>query len=61
MQIEPYLPPCPKFNYKWAKNLNLRPDILNLREKKENSFLINLYMKRFPEQDLLSTGTKKSN
>ena len=34
MQIDPYLSPCTKLKSKWIKDLNIKPDTLNLTEKK---------------------------
>ena len=33
MKIEPYLSPCTKLKSKWIKDLNIKPDTLNLIEK----------------------------
>ena len=34
MKIEPYLSPCTKLKSKWTKDLNIKPDTLNLIEEK---------------------------
>jgi hypothetical protein len=34
MIIDPYLSPCTKLKCKWIKNLNIKPDTLNLIEEK---------------------------
>ena len=34
MKIDPYLSPCTKLKSKWIKNLNIKPDTLNLIEEK---------------------------
>ena len=34
MKIDPYLSPCTKLKSKWIKDLNIKPDILNLKEEK---------------------------
>jgi hypothetical protein len=34
MKIGPYLSPCTKLMSKWIKDLNIKPDTLNLIEKK---------------------------
>lgn len=39
MQIDPYLSPCTKFKSKWIKDLNVKPDTLNLIEQKVGSSL----------------------
>jgi hypothetical protein len=32
MKIDPYLSPCTKLKSKWIKDLNIKPDTLNLIE-----------------------------
>jgi hypothetical protein len=34
MKINPYLSPCKKLKSKWIKDLNIKPDTLNLIEEK---------------------------
>jgi hypothetical protein len=34
MKIDPYLSLCTKLKSKWIKELNIKPDTLNLIEKK---------------------------
>jgi hypothetical protein len=34
MKIDPYLSPCTKFKSKWIKDVNIKPNTLNLIEKK---------------------------
>jgi hypothetical protein len=34
MQIDPFLSPCTKIKTKWIKDLHIKPDTLNLIEKK---------------------------
>ena len=34
MKIDPYLSPCTKFKFKWIKDLNIKPDTLNLIDEK---------------------------
>jgi cell division inhibitor SulA len=36
MKIDPYLSPCIKLKSKWIKNLNIKPDKINLIEEKVN-------------------------
>ena len=38
-QIGPYLPPCITLKAKWIKNLNMKPDILNLIDDKVGNSL----------------------
>jgi hypothetical protein len=33
MKIDPYLSPCTNLRYKWIKDLNVKPDTLNLIEE----------------------------
>jgi hypothetical protein len=39
MQIDPFLSPCTKLKPKWIKNLHIKPDTLNLIEKKMGNSL----------------------
>lgn len=39
MQIGPYLSHSTKLKYKWIKDLNVKPDTLNLLEKKVGNSL----------------------
>ena len=34
MKIDPYLSPCTNLKYKWIKDLNIKPNTLNLIEEK---------------------------
>jgi hypothetical protein len=34
MQIDPYLSPCTNLKSKWIKDLNIKPDTVNLIEEK---------------------------
>jgi hypothetical protein len=34
LKIDPYLPPCTKLKSRWTKDLNIKPDMLNLIEEK---------------------------
>jgi hypothetical protein len=34
MKIDPYFTPCTKLKYKWIKDLNIKPDTMNLIEEK---------------------------
>jgi hypothetical protein len=45
MKIDPYLSPCSKLKSKWIKDLNIKPDTLNLIEEKVGKIL-----------ELISTG-----
>ena len=42
MKIDSYLSPCTKFKSKWNKDLNIKPDSLNLIEEKEGKSLNSL-------------------
>jgi hypothetical protein len=39
MQIGPYLSPCTKLKSNWIKDLNIKPDTLNLIEQKVDNSL----------------------
>jgi hypothetical protein len=39
MKIDPYLSPCTKLKSKWFKDLNIKPDTLNLIEEKAEKSL----------------------
>jgi hypothetical protein len=39
MQIDLYLSHCTKFKFKWIKDLNIKPDTLNLIEEKVGNSL----------------------
>jgi hypothetical protein len=39
MKIDPYLSPCTKLKSKWIKDLNIKPDTLNLVEGKRGKSL----------------------
>ena len=39
MKIHPYLSPCTKLKSKWIRELNIKPDTLNLIEEKVGSTL----------------------
>jgi hypothetical protein len=39
MKIVPYLSPCTKLKSKWIKDLNIKPDTLNLVEEKVGKHL----------------------
>ena len=39
MKTDPYLSPCRKLKYKWIKDLNINPTILNLIEERVESTL----------------------
>jgi hypothetical protein len=56
MQIDPYLTPCTRFNSKWTKDLNIKPDTLNMtKEKMENSLALSDTGKVFLNRTSLST------
>jgi hypothetical protein len=42
IQIDPYLLPCTKLNSKWTKDLNTKPDTLNLIEEQKRKWKIAL-------------------
>jgi hypothetical protein len=62
MQIDPYLSPCIKLKSKWIKNLNIKPDTVNILEEKANSLeSINAgdnFLNRTPITQALRTSNK---
>ena len=50
MKIDPYLSPCTKLKSKWIKDLNIKPDTLNLIEEKVGKNL-----------ELIGTGSNFQN
>jgi hypothetical protein len=64
MQIGPYLAPCTKLKSKWIKNLNVKPDTLNLIEQKMGNSLELLctgdnFLNRTPVPQALRSGINK--
>ena len=56
MKIDPYLSPCTKLKSKWIKDLNIKPDTLNLIEEKVGSILEHIstgnhFLNRTPAAD----------
>ena len=64
MKINPYLSPCTKLKSKWVKDLNIKPDTLNLIEEKVEKSLkfigtVGNFLNRTPvTQDLRPTIDK---
>ena len=52
MKIDPYLSPCKKLKSKWIKDLNIKPDTMNLIEEKlvKRVELIDMLRGNFPKQ-----------
>jgi hypothetical protein len=67
MQMNPHLSPSTKLNFRWIKDLNIKPDILNLiKERVKNSLeLISMgkdFLNKTPlAQALRSTINKWEN
>jgi hypothetical protein len=63
MKIDPYFSPCIKLKSKWIKDLDIKPDTLNLTEEKvEKSFeLTGIGRGGFPKQNSNSSGSKIEN
>jgi len=40
MKIDPYLSPCTNLKYQWIKDMNIKPNTLNLIEGGKNTELI---------------------
>ena len=62
MKINPYLSPCKKLKSKWIKDLNIKPDTLNLIEEKvEKSLEFIGTVWKFPKQNSNGSGSKIKN
>ena len=67
MKIDPYLSPCTKLKSKWIKDLNIKPDTLNLIEEKVGKSLELIGMgqgeggQKFPKQNSNGSGSKIKN
>ena len=63
MKIDPYLSPCSKLKSKWIKDLNIKPDSLNLiLEKVAKSLkLIGMEIRVFPKQISNGLGSEIKN
>ena len=64
MKIDPYLSPCTKLKSKWIKDLNIKPDTLNLIEEKvgKSLELIGIggnFLNRTPMAQALRSGIDK--
>jgi hypothetical protein len=54
MKIDPYLSLYKKLKSKWIKDLNIKPDTLNLREEKEGKSLeLSGTGGKFPEENTM--------
>jgi hypothetical protein len=61
MKINPYLSPCAKLKSKWIKDLNIKPDTLNLIEEKVGKSLNSLAQGKFPKQNSSGSCFKINN
>jgi hypothetical protein len=66
IEIDPYLSPCTKFKSKWVRDLNIKPDTLNLIEEKvgkslELSGTVENFLKRTPMDHALRPRIDKWN
>jgi hypothetical protein len=62
MQIDPFVSPCTKLNFKCIKDLNIRPDILNMIEGKiGNSLALTLTAKDFLNRTLTAQAQRTIN
>ena len=60
MQIDPYLLPCTKLKSKWIKNLNIKPDTLNLIDTVENNLEIIGSADNFLNRTLIAQALKST-
>jgi hypothetical protein len=58
MKIDLYLSPCRKLNSKWIKDLNIKPNALNINNRRESG---KEYRGKFPEQNTNGSGAKIKN
>ena len=63
MKINPYLSLCSKLKSKWIKDLNIKPDTVNLIGEKEGKSpeLIGRGSGMFPKQNSNGSGSKIKN
>ena len=66
MQVDPYLSPQTKLIFKWIKDLNIKPDTLNLIEEKVGNSLKHIgigdnFLNRTPVAQTLRCTTNKWN
>ena len=63
IQRESYLLPCIKLKYKWIKDLNIKPDTLNLLEEKVGNIFENIstVLNRTPTTQVLRLKIHKWN
>ena len=64
MKIDPHLSPCTKLKSKWIKDLNIKPDALNLIEEKMGNSLELIgtggnFLNRTPVAQALRSRTDK--
>ena len=61
MKTDPYLSPCTHFKFKWIKELNIKPDALNLIEEKVGKSLELIGTRKFPKQNSNGSYSKIKN
>ena len=62
MKIDPYLPPGTKLKSKWIKDLNIKPNTLNLIEEKVGKSLeLIWHREKFPKQNSNGSCSKNKN
>jgi hypothetical protein len=62
MRVVPYLPRCTELKFKCIKDLNIKPDTLNLIEEKMGNCLEHIGKgKKIPEQNTNGFGNKINN
>jgi hypothetical protein len=60
MKVDPYLSPCTELKSKWIKNLNVKPDTLNLIEEKVGKNT-HWHRGKVPAQNTNGSGRKINN
>lgn len=61
MEIDPYLSPCTKGKSKCIRDLNIKPDSLNVREDKEGNMMEHWQRSQWSNQNTECKGTKINN
>ena len=61
MKVDSHLTPCTKLKSNWIKDLNIKPDTLNLLEEKVGKSLELIGKGKFPKQNSNGSCSKIKN
>ena len=62
MKLDPYLTALTKINFKWIKDLKMRPETTKFLEKSIGEKLLDIYLRQqFPRYDTKSRSNKSKN